>query len=109
MSDIYAASINDVVKFRIWNGPFGIASKDPILFERLSDDCVTGRGIVIKTGMCEDHPQYLLRVLDFSGDLGIHQNGTDKDKVWVNEFEIVGILAGNLVHEEREGEYDESN
>lgn len=84
--------VGNTVRFRIWNGPFGIESNCPPRFKRLSEDCVTGTGIVIDKNSEEGHENYLLKVLDFSGDLAVHQRSTKKrDTVWVNELEIVGI------------------
>lgn len=100
----FIAEIGETVRFRIYNGPFGIVSEQPAQFERLSDDCVKGTGIVISRTNKEGFNQYELDVVDHIGDVGAHQNGTGGESLWVCEFEIIGIQAREFVAITKRGE-----
>ncbi len=99
------ASVNDVVQFRIWEGPYSIVSENPPQFKRESNDCTCGTGIVQKVEISNEEMSkdrivtighYLLKVISVEcGDISVHQQSTSGDELWVNHTEIIGLLAGN--------------
>lgn len=117
MSEVDVADVGDVVRFRIWNGPYSIVSKDPPKFKRESGDCVLGTGTVIDKEVSDEEMtkgrfvtigHYLLKVAHVErGDIVVHQQSTDGDELWVNHTEIVGIRVGQTLIKVRKEDRNE--
>ena len=112
MSEVNVADVGDIVRFRIWEGPYSIVSEDPPQFKRESDERTMGTGTVIEKETSEEVTEgrfvtighYLLKVSHVErGDITVHQQSSDGDELWVNHTEIIGLLAGNdsLLYAER--------
>ncbi len=103
-NDVRVADVGDIVQFRIWE-QYSLVSEDPVVFS-VGDKYTAGIGVVLEREIAKEEMRegeyveighYLLSVSHVEyGDIGIHQNTTDGNGLWIHHGEIVGIQESSF-------------